>query len=213
MPADTYLVPDLPDGLVHRVEQTIKRSRFIASVAHTDGVDEAKAFVERIKAEFSDARHNCWAFCAGAPGHLGQLGASDDGEPHGTAGRPMLAVVSNCGVGEITVVVTRYFGGILLGTGGLVKAYQGSVKLALDSLPTTEMMIASYLRLTIEHRYVAQLRNILPRYRATIRKQEFDFDATLEIKIPSSEIPEFSRYVTNLTADGVLIEELPDKQS
>ena len=92
-----------------------KRSRFIASVGHTPDVEEAKAFIEQIKAEFEDARHNCWAYCAGAAGSTDRIGASDDGEPHGTAGRPMLTAVTHSGIGEVTVVVTRYFGGILLG--------------------------------------------------------------------------------------------------
>ena len=84
----SYNIPDLRPGEVFRVEQTIKRSRFIASVGHTPGVEEAKAFIEQIKAEFEDARHNCWAYCAGAAGSTDRIGASDDGEPHGTAGRP-----------------------------------------------------------------------------------------------------------------------------
>ncbi len=100
------------------------------------GVEEAKAFIEQIKAEFQDARHNCWAYCAGAAEYTDRIGASDDGEPHGTAGRPMLTAVTHSGIGEVTVVVTRYFGGILLGTGGLVKAYQSSVKMALEAVPT-----------------------------------------------------------------------------
>jgi len=86
----SYNIPDLRPGEVFRVEQTIKRSRFIASVGHTPGVEEAKAFIEQIKAEFEDARHNCWAYCAGAAGSTDRIGASDDGEPHGTAGRPTL---------------------------------------------------------------------------------------------------------------------------
>ena len=139
MPNDfLYPVPDLALGQFHRVEQTIKRSRFICTAAHVTSPEEAKAFIDQIREEFSDARHNCWAFAAGAPGATAQVGMSDDGEPHGTAGRPMLTVLLHCGVGEIAVVVTRYFGGILLGTGGLIRAYQGTVKFALETLPTAE---------------------------------------------------------------------------
>ena len=129
MPNDfLYPVPDLALGQFHRVEQTIKRSRFICTAAHVTSPEEAKAFIDQIREEFSDARHNCWAFAAGAPGATAQVGMSDDGEPHGTAGRPMLTVLLHCGVGEIAVVVTRYFGGILLGTGGLIRAYQGTAE-------------------------------------------------------------------------------------
>lgn len=83
MADESYNVPNLADGEVFRVEQTIKRSRFITSVGRTDSVESAKAFIEKIKAEFADARHNCWAYCAGAAGSSDRVGASDDGEPHG----------------------------------------------------------------------------------------------------------------------------------
>ena len=94
MADESYNVPNLADGEVFRVEQTIKRSRFITSVGRTDSVESAKAFIEKIKTEFADARHNCWAYCAGAAGSSDRVGASDDGEPHGTAGRPMLTIVT-----------------------------------------------------------------------------------------------------------------------
>lgn len=105
-------------------------------MAHTDGVEAAKAFVESVRAEHPDARHHCVAWVAGAPDDSQQLGFSDDGEPAGTAGKPMLAQLMGSGVGEITAVVVRYYGGILLGTGGLVKAYGGGVNQALRQLTT-----------------------------------------------------------------------------
>lgn len=131
-----YLVPDLEPGTFHRAEETIRRSRFIVTMARVTSPAEAKAFIERIREEHAHATHNCWAYNAGAPGDTAQVGASDDGEPKGTAGRPMLTAILHGGVGEVAAVVTRYFGGILLGTGGLVRAYQGSVKLGLEGLPT-----------------------------------------------------------------------------
>ena len=93
MTADTYQVPDLAPGTFHRTEQIIKKSRFITSVAHTKTPEEAKRFIEKIRQEFADATHNCWAFNASAAGSTAQIGASDDGEPHGTAGKPMLTSV------------------------------------------------------------------------------------------------------------------------
>ncbi|NCW45442.1 MAG: YigZ family protein, partial [Gemmatimonadaceae bacterium] len=103
----------------HRVEQVIDRSRFICTVERVQSVEEAQAFVRAMNAEFADATHNCWAYVVGAPGSTDRIGMSDDGEPHGTAGRPMLTVLQHCGVGEIAAVVTRYYGGTKLGTGGL----------------------------------------------------------------------------------------------
>src|SRR5574344_77969 len=156
MSSDTYLVPDLAKDEIHRTELVIKKSRFIASAARTHGVDEAKAFIDKITKEFSDARHNCFAYNADKPATSGYAGCSDDGEPHGTAGQPMLTVVLHSDVGELTVVVTRYFGGILLGTGGLVKAYQDSVKQGIDTLEIEDMVITKDYSLTIDHKTVTQ---------------------------------------------------------
>ena len=114
--------------------EEIKKSTFIVHIAHTPTVDDAKAFIKLINEEYPDARHNCWAHVAGQPGGSHVLGFSDDGEPHGTAGKPMLNVLMGSGLGEITAVCTRYFGGIKLGTGGLVRAYGGSLNNALEQL-------------------------------------------------------------------------------
>jgi Uncharacterized protein family UPF0029 len=119
----------------HRVEQVIDRSRFICTVARVQSSEEAQAFIKTMNAEFPDATHNCWAYVVGAPGSTDRVGMSDDGEPHGTAGRPMLTVLLHSGVGEIAAVVTRYYGGTKLGTGGLVKAYSGAVQEALAGMP------------------------------------------------------------------------------
>jgi uncharacterized YigZ family protein len=112
---ESWLIPAAPVTFV----EEIKKSRFITLLAHTDGV-AAKAFVESVRAEHPDARHHAWRGWPG-PNDSQQLGFSDDGEPAGTAGKPMLAQLMGSGVGEITAVVVRYYGGILLGTGGLVK--------------------------------------------------------------------------------------------
>ena len=92
--------------------EEIKKSTFIVHIAHTPTVDDAKAFIKLINEEYPDARHNCWAHVAGQPGGSHVLGFSDDGEPNGTAGKPMLNVLMGSGLGEITAVCTRYFGGI-----------------------------------------------------------------------------------------------------
>lgn len=120
----------------HRVtyQEEIKKSAFIVHIAHTPTLDDAKAFIKQIQQQYPDARHNCWAHVAGEPSGSHVLGFSDDGEPNGTAGKPMLNVLMGSGIGEITAVVTRYFGGIKLGTGGLVRAYGGSLNNALAEL-------------------------------------------------------------------------------
>src|SRR4051812_12319940 len=143
--ADRYSIP----AARHRTEQTIERSRFICTLARVQAAADAHVFVREMNEEFADATHNCWAFVAGPPGSANQIGMSDDGEPHGTAGRPMLTVLTHCGVGEIAAVVTRYYGGTKLGTGGLVKAYGGAVQHALLTLPTRERVDRVDVELTV----------------------------------------------------------------
>ena len=202
----SYNIPDLRPGEVFRVEQTIKRSRFIASVGHTPGVEEAKAFIEQIKAEFEDARHNCWAYCAGAAGSTDRIGASDDGEPHGTAGRPMLTAVTHSGIGEVTVVVTRYFGGILLGTGGLVKAYQSSVKMALEAVPTRIRTKTKRIKFSVEHRFVNQVLRKIKTANGRILEKNFDMDADFDVEIPEDLAETFAKELEELTRGALLIE-------
>ena len=202
----SYNIPDLCPGEVFRVEQTIKRSRFIASVGHTLGVEEAKAFIEQIKAEFEDARHNCWAYCAGAAGSTDRIGASDDGEPHGTAGRPMLTAVTHSGIGEVTVVVTRYFGGILLGTGGLVKAYQSSVKMALEAVPTRIRTKTKRIKFSVEHRFVNQVLRKIETANGRILEKNFDMDADFDVEIPEDLAETFAKELEELTRGALLIE-------
>ena len=202
----SYTIQDLRPGEVFRVEQTIKRSRFIASVGHTPGVEEAKAFIEQIKAEFEDARHNCWAYCAGAAGSTDRIGASDDGEPHGTAGRPMLTAVTHSGIGEVTVVVTRYFGGILLGTGGLVKAYQSSVKMALEAVPTRIRTKTKRIKFSVEHRFVNQVLRKIETANGRILEKNFDMDADFDVEIPEDLAETFAKELEELTRGALLIE-------
>ena len=191
---DSYLVPDLKPGQYHVNEIVIKRSRFITTIAHTASVDEAKAFIEEISLQYKDARHNCFAFNATAPNSTAYCGCSDDGEPKGTAGLPMLDVVLHC-----------YFGGVLLGTGGLVKAYQGSVQEALMTLPTTERMIAAKLSLGIEHRYIPKFQYLLPRYRATVVKENYAEVAYFDVVLPLHEADNLERELIDLTKGSLKI--------
>ena len=122
-----------------RFDLEIKNSQFITTIRRTRGRDEAKAFIEEMNLRYPDANHNCWAFVTGAPNNVHLWDQSDDGEPKGTAGKPMLNVLQHSNFGEITVVVTRYFGGIKLGAGGLVRAYSQAVVEALDQVVWEEI--------------------------------------------------------------------------
>ncbi len=205
MSQDKYLVPDLKKGEIHRTQLVIKKSRFITSIGRTTGVDEAKDFIARITEEFSDARHNCFAYNADKPGTSGYAGCSDDGEPHGTAGQPMLNVILHCEVGEICAVVTRYFGGILLGTGGLVKAYQDSVKQALDSLPSTKKVLVQRYSVVIEHSLVTLLQRMFSRFNITVESNEYTDKVSYVLQVPLEFEAQFVAEVTKISSGKALI--------
>ena len=130
-----------------------KKSRFIAQIAPVETEEEAYDFIEKIKKKHYDARHNCFAFSIG--NEMPLMRFSDDGEPQGTAGKPMLELIQNTGVHDICIVVTRYFGGTLLGTGGLVRAYTQASKAALEQCETKLMQ--QLLPVVIQTNYIHQL--------------------------------------------------------
>lgn len=190
----------------HRVTEEIKRSRFITTVGYAPTVDHARELIAEVSAEFADASHNCWAYVVGPPGSTGQVGMSDDGEPHGTAGRPMLTVLLHSGIGDICAVVTRYFGGTLLGKGGLVKAYSGGVQLALASLPTVERVPRSQITLLFDYSSITPLKRLLPEYEAEVLDEEYAADVTYHLRLPTEHLDAFSEAVTALTNGQALLE-------
>lgn len=204
--SDTYPVPDLPPGEFHRAEETIKRSRFIVTVGRAASPEAAYAFVERIRAEHAQATHNCWAFNAGAPGSTAQVGASDDGEPKGTAGRPMLTALLHSGVGETAVVVTRYFGGILLGTGGLVRAYQGSVKLGLETLPTRMREVLVRYVVSMDPAFDGLFQNLARQLGVEILSSDYRFDASYELLVPAGAAAKLESELARLTGGEALVD-------
>ncbi|NVJ14884.1 YigZ family protein [Myxococcus sp. AM010] len=197
----------IPAGL-HRVEQDIQKSRFITTAAHTPTVEEAKAFIARVREEFVDATHNCWAFVVGPPGSTAQVGMSDDGEPHGTAGRPMLTALLHGGVGDVAMVVTRYFGGTLLGKGGLVRAYTAGVQQALESLPTTERVRKTRLAVEVEYPHVDGLRRLLPSYEAQVLAEEYSATVGYRLELPVAQVEALRTALNDLTMGQVLVEPL-----
>lgn len=202
MSSDRYSIP----AAQHRVEEEIKRSRFITTVAHTPSLETARDFIASVRTEYADASHNCWAYVVGPPGSTSQIGMSDDGEPHGSAGRPMLTVLLHSGIGDIAAVVTRYFGGTLLGVGGLVRAYSGGVQLALASLPTVERVPATLLDVLLDYGAVTPFQRMLPEYEAVVVEQEFGVDAAFRIKLPLSQVDAFRSAIIEMTHGQALVE-------
>nr|WP_113867913.1 IMPACT family protein [Brenneria salicis]NMN90117.1 putative YigZ family protein [Brenneria salicis ATCC 15712 = DSM 30166]RBP60464.1 putative YigZ family protein [Brenneria salicis ATCC 15712 = DSM 30166]RLM30125.1 YigZ family protein [Brenneria salicis ATCC 15712 = DSM 30166] len=164
--------------------EEIKKSRFITMLAPTQGTDAAKAFIQQVKEWHPAAGHHCWAFVAGAPDDSQQLGFSDDGEPSGTAGKPMLAQLMGSGVGEITAVVVRYYGGIQLGTGGLVKAYGGGVQQALRLMPQQEKVLQKEYDLRCDYALLAQVEVLIYQLGGQILHSEYGAEVALRLSIP-----------------------------
>jgi uncharacterized YigZ family protein len=184
----------------HRVEQTVRRSRFITTLAPAPTAEAARAFIDAVRAEFPDATHNCWAYAAGAPGSSAAVGMSDDGEPHGTAGRPMLEALLHSGVGEVAAVATRYYGGVKLGKGGLQRAYSGGVKLALESLPLSERVERVARVVTIDYGALDSVRRVAAQLDVEIQAERFADDVLLEVAVPAGSVARFSDAIAELTA-------------
>ena len=200
----------IPGTLKHRVFETIRKSRFISTLGPAASLKEAQLFIEHIKSEYPDASHNCWAFAAGPPGDTAKIGCSDDGEPHNTAGRPMLQSLLHSDVGEIAVVVTRYFGGIKLGTGGLVRAYSLMVKKGLESLPLVERVEKTRLRVTLEYSWIDPVKQALPDHEALIVEESFGLDAAFVLELPAEHKDDMIRALNDITRGSLLVEtEIP----
>jgi uncharacterized YigZ family protein len=184
---------------VHRVEESIQRSRFVTSVARAPDAEAAHAFVAAVRDEFPDATHHCWAFVAGPPGSTTRMGMSDDGEPHGTAGRPILTALLHSGIGEIVAVVTRYYGGVKLGTGGLSRAYAGGVTLALDALPTDERVERTVVNVTVGYPDVDALQRLISELDLPILEETFDAEVRYRVGVPIEEVEVVRTRIADLT--------------
>ena len=172
--------------------EEIKKSRFITLLAHTNGVEAAKAFVESVRAEHPDARHHCVAWVAGRPDDSQQLGFSDDGERADRPGNPILAQLMGSGIGEITAVVVRYYGGILLGTGGLVKAYGGGVQQALNLLTTQVKTPLTEYTLSCEYGQLAGVEALVGQYAGQIVTSDYQAAVQLRVALPQAKVADFS---------------------
>ncbi|ENZ0175260.1 IMPACT family protein [Providencia rettgeri] len=166
--------------------EEIKKSQFITYLAHTDGIEAAKDYIQSIKAQYPDARHHCWAFVAGRPDDSQKLGFSDDGEPTGTAGKPIMAQLLGSNLGEVTCVVVRYFGGIKLGTGGLVKAYGNGAQQALKILPTKTKVPQKIFNLVCDYSLINAIEQLLAQVNGTVLHSDYNETVSLQIAIPAT---------------------------
>lgn len=203
---ESWPVPAAPVS----VAEEIKKSRFITLLAHTNGVEAAKAFVESVRAAHPDARHHCVAWVAGPPDDSQQLGFSDDGEPAGTAGKPMLAQLMGSGIGEITAVVVRYYGGVLLGTGGLVKAYGGGVHRALAELQTQRKRPLTEYTLQCEYGQLAGVESLLAQFAGRIIASDYQAAINLTVALPQAEVAVFSAKLADFSRGSLQLRRIDE---
>ena len=179
-------------------EYVDKKSRFIARVAHAESVSEAMEFIEGVRREHADAAHNVWAYVLAD----GQLRWSDDGEPGGTAGQPVLNVLRSAGVSDAVCVVTRYFGGILLGSGGLVRAYSKAASMALEAAGRARMAEWERVRLECGYAVYERVRRALEDCGAQELDCAFAEGVTVRCLLPSGTAGAFSARLAELSAGG-----------
>ncbi len=182
-----------------------KKSRFIATVCPVQTEEEALAFIEAMRKKYWDARHNCSAYILGERQEV--MRCSDDGEPSQTAGKPMLDVLAGAGLTDTAVVVTRYFGGTLLGTGGLVRAYSAAVQEGLKNSRVITKCWGTMLEISTDYNGVGKLQYLFGQRQIPLMDSEYTDKVRLTVLVPVSETPEIIKAVTETTSGQAVIKE------
>ncbi|MGN0994412.1 MAG: YigZ family protein [Butyricicoccus sp.] len=200
-----YLIPYLDFAEDSFVE---KRSKFYGRLWHVESADEAVARIKECREKYWDATHNCYAYIL-REGNT--MRYSDDGEPGGTAGMPMLEVLRHEGLVDVCCVVTRYFGGILLGTGGLVRAYTEGAKIAVAAAGVQRMSLYSVLLIACGYNQLGAVQQLLPRYDCRIEATDYGADVTLTVTQPAGRLDELNLALAEISAGTVSAEEIETK--
>ena len=194
-----------------RIEMKVKNSRFIATIAPALSVDEAKAFIDRLKTEFADASHNVPAYVIGHGASV-ITHCNDDGEPSGTAGRPALSVLMGSGLGDAVVVVTRYFGGTKLGKGGLVRAYSAAVRSVIEEVPVAQKITATTVAVCLPYTLFEQVSLMVTSYSGHVIDRTFSADVHMVIQLPSDQRRDFERALQELSRGSLQVDILEEDQ-
>ena len=192
-----------------RVEIVVLRSRFIASVMRADSVAAARSQLSEIRNEMADASHHAYAFRIGHGASITE-GKSDDGEPRGTAGAPILAILRGSDLGDILIVVTRYFGGRKLGTGGLVRAYGDAARAALAEIQVEERVERLTLSLEVPYPFLEQLRRQMANFGAEEIACEYGATVLVRVLLAKSAAPAFHDVAMELSAGHIKLHTQPD---
>lgn len=192
-------MPNLIPTATVRAEIRAGNSRFLATAGPTPTVEAARGLIAAVRAEMPDASHHVYAYIIGH-GATTTLGMSDDGEPSGTAGRPVLSVLKGSDLGDVTLVVTRYFGGTLLGTGGLVHAYGDAAKAVLAELPHEEKVERRRLIVVADYAHYQQIVRTIASYGGSVTGETFAADVMIEVLLPLVQVELVCRSIGELTA-------------
>lgn len=183
----SYLIP----AQTTIAEQNIKDSRFVAYITRASNKADVNTALQQAVADFPHASHYCYAFIIGKPNQTTNIGMSDAGEPKGTAGKPIFTVLAHSNIGDIVAIVIRYFGGTLLGTGGLSRAYAGAVQEALQTLPTQLKVDMQTLTIEIPYTLENTVRYLINEHQGTIINSDYQAALTFAIDIPRIETDDF----------------------
>jgi uncharacterized YigZ family protein len=184
-------------------EVTIQKSRFIGYVKRCETEEEAQAFIQEIKKKHHDANHNCSAYMIGEHDLIQK--ANDDGEPSGTAGVPMLEVLKRRGLKDTAVVVTRYFGGIKLGAGGLIRAYSGTTSAAIDKTGVVKRQLMNEMKVTVDYHLLGKVENVVRNSKYTLQTINYMENVELIIYVESGQETEFENWIIDLTSNQATI--------
>ena len=187
-------------------EQLISKSRFIAAVGHADSKKAAMSFIENVKDAHPGAHHYTYGYIAGSPASSSELGFSDDGEVSGTAGKPILSILQHKGIGDVVAVVTRFYGGTKLGTGGLVRAYSGTLMLALDKLRLSEYSKMLSATTIVPYQYESPLRVLFEKNSIVFNEPLYSEDVTISTELPENIADDIKSEIMNLTRGQARIE-------
>ncbi|MGX5914540.1 IMPACT family protein [Aliidiomarina sp. Khilg15.8] len=177
---------ELPAGFLAR-ELVVKKSRFIAWAAPVNSREDALAWVEQARQVYPDAGHHCWAYVIGDPGAASSAAMNDDGEPSGTAGKPILNVLQHKAIGDVVVVVIRYFGGIKLGAGGLVRAYSGATEQVLRDLKLVQRQAVATCRVVTDFAHEQHFRHFADTHAGLVETVDYDEQVIMQLQVPEAE--------------------------
>lgn len=183
----------VPAGFLER-ETEVRKSRFIARVVPVSSRDEVKAWLEQAHKDHPDARHICWAYQIGRPGAAAEAAMNDDGEPSGTAGKPILSVIQHKDMGDVLVLVIRYFGGIKLGAGGLVRAYAGATEAVLSAVDRVIQQPLSRVTVTMTFADEQPLRHWCEHNDARVEQVDYSSRVVVDITLPIDRNNDFSAF-------------------